>query len=118
MAANGEVAFGGARHTATLGECHRQIDAAVYRAVASELARFRPRGEEPREVACRKKVSDRASYDVTWMGAAGAKRAIHAAGGCRGGEGASLGAALRTLPERLGIAEWAQQKTYPGASRG
>lgn len=118
MAADGEVVFNGARHTAALGERRRKIDAAVYRAVAAELARFRPRAEEQREAACQVRVSDQASYDVTWIGAAGARRAIHTAGGCRDGEGAALEALLRTLPERLGIAEWAQQKTYPGTSRG
>ncbi|QNE31595.1 hypothetical protein F1C10_06395 [Sphingomonas sp. NBWT7] len=118
MAANGEVVFDDARHTAALGERRRKIDAAVYRAIAAELARFRPRAEEQREVACRVKVCDQASYDVTWTGAAGARHVIHAAGGCRDGEGAALEAVLRTLPKRLGIAEWAQQRTYPGTSRG
>lgn len=118
LAADATLVFDGARHTAALGERRKTIDQATYRAVAADLARFRPKDMGTRDVACQIVVSDQASYEVTWSDASGGQRTIRYAGGCREGEGAALEALLRALPERLGIADWAGQKTYPGATRG
>jgi hypothetical protein len=118
IAADGAVSFTGTRHTAVLGTRERQAKPQAYRAIASDLAPFRPAGGGMAAIQCAVEVSDMPTYTITWIDSAGQKAVATHRGGCREGKGQSLDAVLRELPQRLGIGEWMKQTTRPGVSRG
>jgi hypothetical protein len=118
LSSDGTVVFDGARHTAVLGERRTRVGEAVYRAVAADLARYRAPAGGERVIDCTMTVSDQAGFVMTWTDARGRLAKTRYPGGCREGDGQAFEVLIRGLPLRLGIADWAQQKTYPGATRG
>lgn len=114
----GEVVFNGERHTAVLGERRRSVGEATYRTVARDLGSYRPPSGSRGEVDCSAAVSDTSSLTLTWTDAAGRETVATVSTGCPGGRGRGLAEVLGTLPDRLGVAPWAKQKTREGASRG
>ncbi|MDF0488547.1 DUF6438 domain-containing protein [Sphingomonas sp. H39-1-10] len=118
VAADGAVAFTGTRHTAVLGTRERRVTPHVYRALAADLAPFRPADGSTAAVPCAVTISDMPTYTITWTGPAGQQTVATHRGGCREGEGRDLDIVLRALPQRLGIEEWMRQTTRPGVSRG
>ncbi|WP_442679900.1 DUF6438 domain-containing protein [Sphingomonas sp. ASY06-1R] len=118
VAPDGSVRFDGERHTAVLGARTRTVGTSGYRALARDLAPFRPADGSEATIACIAAVSDTSPYVVTWTNAAGRKTSASVQSGCPGGPGQLLVQRLRALPDRLGIADWAKQTTRPGASRG
>lgn len=118
LQSNGDVLFDGKRHTAIVGERRRNIPQATYRAIAADLARFRPAGSEPVPAACDAAISDTSSFTVTWRDAGGGQAITTTQRGCPGGPGHELNAILETVPERLGVADWAKQTTRAGEGRG
>lgn len=118
VASNGLVSFVGRRHTAILGERRRNVGADAYRAVADELAVYRPAAGTEARVECDAAISDTSPYTITWHGSDGQVTVATLQSRCPGGPGARLDAILRGLPSRLGIDGWARQTTRPGESRG
>ena len=118
IAADGAVAFTGERHTAVLGTRERRATPEVYRALAADLAPFRPADGSTAAVPCTVSITDMASYTITWTGATGQQTVATHRGGCREGAGHDLDVVLRALPQRLGIEDWMRQTTRPGVSRG
>lgn len=118
VAPDGALRFVGERHTAVIGERMKAIGAAASQALIRDLAPYRPATGSEAQIACTAMVSDTSSYTVTWEDRDGGKTVATVQDHCPGGPGQSLGALLRTLPTRLGIADWAKQVTRPGASRG
>lgn len=114
----GVVRFSGERHTAVLGKRERKGDPATSRALHAELRRFRPAAGTTAIVECTNAVSDTSSYKIIWTEPDGGQTTATAQRGCAGGPGRDLGAILESLPQRLGIAEWAQQTTRSGEPRG
>ncbi len=118
LSPRGDVTFIGTRHTAVLGTRNRQIDRATGRRIASALAPYRPAGGTTARVDCDAAVTDTPTYSISWTDSAGVQSTANHQGGCPSGKGHELDAVLRDLPTFLGIADWASQKTRPGASRG
>lgn len=118
VGADGLVVFDGERHTAIVGERRRSAGPQAYRALADDLAPFRPAPGTEGVVACEAAISDTSSYTITWTDAAGGKTVATHRSGCTGGPGHALDQVLHDLPTRLGISDWARQVTRPGASRG
>lgn len=118
ISSDGTVEFVGRRHTAVLGERRRAVDARVYREIANAVSEFRPTSGTETAVDCTSAVSDTSQYRITWTGSAGTRTSATVAGGCPGGAGRRLVELLQTLPTKFGIAEWTQQTTRPGESRG
>lgn len=114
----GVVTFEGERHTAVLGERHREGGAAAYRTLVADLAVYRPASGVTAQVPCAAAITDTSSYTLTWRGPDGRETVVTLQSGCAEGPARALGLLLRALPERLGIADWARQTTRPGASRG
>ena len=115
---DGTVAFRGQRHTAVVGERHNHVKPASYHRLVTALSAFRPTTGSTSQVACDATVSDTPSYTITWSGVQGRKTIATHQGGCPGGDGQRLDAVLREIPAQLGIADWLQQQTRPGVSRG
>ena len=118
LSPNGDVHFSGKRHTAEVGDRDRRSSPEVYRAVAGDLAAFRPADGTTERVPCTAAISDTSSYTITWITADGRRTVATHQRGCSGGPGHELDSVLASLPKRLGIAAWAQQTTRPGSSRG
>jgi hypothetical protein len=118
MTPDGFVRFDGERHTAVLGKRTRHAGVAGYRALAADLAAFRPANGTEAVLECPAAVTDTSPYTVTWTDAAGHKTTATVQSGCPGGPGRELAQLLRGLPNRLGIAAWAKQTTRPGTPRG
>lgn len=118
VAHDGMLRFVGERHTTVIGERTKTIGAAASQALIRDLAPYRPATGSETQVACTAAVSDTSSYTVTWESRDGGKTVATVQDHCPGGPGQSLGALLRTLPTRLGVADWAKQVTRPGVSRG
>ncbi|AOH84926.1 hypothetical protein AWL63_14120 [Sphingomonas panacis] len=118
VAADGAVVFTGERHTAVLGTRERRAAPDVYRALAADLAPFRPADGSTTAVPCTVSITDMATYTITWTGAAGQQTVATHRGGCREGAGRDLDVVLRAVPQRLGIEDWMRQTTRPGVSRG
>jgi hypothetical protein len=118
LSPNGDVHFSGKRHTAKVGDRDRRSSPEVYRAVAGDLASFRPANGTTERVPCTAAISDTSSYTITWTAADGRRTVATHQRGCSGGPGHVLDSILASLPKRLGIAAWAQQTTRPGSSRG
>lgn len=114
----GAVSFDGQRHTAVLGEQHRQVQREVYQALAHDLEPFRPTPGTEANVPCDAAISDTSTYTITWVDPKGGKTVARHHSGCNGGPGQALDQVLRGLPERLGVQAWTQQTTRPGVSRG
>jgi hypothetical protein len=114
----GKVGFSGERHTAVLGARERDAGADVYRALARDLAPFRPADGQTAAVECEAAISDTSRYTITWIKPDGSKTEATHQRGCSGGPGKALDAILRDMDQRLGIADWAKQTTRPGVSRG
>ena len=114
----GLVQFTGTRHTAVLGHRIREVGPGAYVDVAKDLLRFRPATGTETVVECGAAVSDTSSFTVTWTSTGGTKTVAKVQSGCPSGPGKALGALLRDLPLRLGIAGWAKQTTRPEVSRG
>lgn len=115
---DGAVHFVGRRHTAVLGEKSRSAGVGAYRALARDLAPFRPADGTEARVECIAAVSDTSDYTVTWTATAGRKTTATVQSGCPGGPGQALVKLLREVETRLGIADWAKQETRPGMPRG
>ena len=115
---DGTVDFVGQRHTAALGERRGRVGAASYRALLTDLSAFRPVTGTTVQIECTAAVTDTPSYTITWSDPDSRKTIATHQGGCPGGAGQRLDAVLQSLPDRLGIAEWMQQVTRPGVSRG
>lgn len=118
LSPNGDVHFSGKRHTAEVGDRDRRSSPEVYRAVADDLATFRPADGTTEHVPCAAAISDTSSYTITWTAADGRRTVGTHQRGCSGGPGQALDSVLATLPNRLGVAAWARQTTRPGSSRG
>jgi len=118
LSADGAVAFTGARHTAVLGSRERRTTPETYRAVAADLAPFRPADGTTAEVPCAIAMSDMPTYTITWTDTNGGQTVATHKGGCRDGAGQDLDVVLHGVPERLGIEAWMHQTTRPGVSRG
>lgn len=118
LAPNGDVRFSGKRHTAELGDRAGHTSVQTYRAVAGDLAPFRPADGTTQRVECTAAISDTASYTITWTAADGRRAVATHQAGCQDGPGRALDGVLATLPQRLGVAAWARQTTRPGSSRG
>lgn len=118
IAPGGAVSFSGTRHTAILGERRRETGGQTYRALAEDLAPFRPVDGTSARVQCDAAISDTSSYTITWTGPDGRQTIATHQRGCSSGPGQVLDGVLQTLTTRLGIADWAKQMTRPGESRG
>jgi hypothetical protein len=114
----GDVHFSGKRHTAFVGDRDRTGGAAVYGALARDLATFRPADGTTAQVECTAAISDTSSYTIIWTAADGRMTVATHQRGCIGGPGKALDGVLAKLPGDLGIADWAKQTTRPGLSRG
>jgi hypothetical protein len=114
----GDVHFSGKRHTAFVGDRDRTGGAAVYGALARDLATFRPADGTTAQVECTAAISDTSSYTIIWTAADGRKTVATHQRGCIGGPGKALDGVLAKLPGDLGIADWAKQTTRPGLPRG
>jgi len=118
IAPTGAVTFNGMRHTVVLGERQRAAGEASYRALAADLAPYRPQTGTTATVECEAAISDTSTYTITWTDPRGGKTVARHQRGCRGGPGQALDGLLQDLPARLGIEDWAKQITRPGESRG
>jgi hypothetical protein len=114
----GTVTFVGERHTAVIGTRTREAGAATQAEIATTLAVFRPTTGATTDTICETRISDQQHYTLTWTAANGATTVLNHDKGCRSAQNDALNAALQALPQRLGIGDWAQQTTRPGASRG
>ena len=118
VASDGTVIFSGEKHTAVLGERRRAAGRDVYRAIALELAPFRPADGTIARVECDAAISDTSSYTITWTGQNGRQTVATHQRGCSSGPGKALDQLLGSLPKQLGIDAWAEQTTRPGTPRG
>lgn len=118
IAPDGTVRFSGKRHTALIGDRQHGGDAAGYRAIAAQLAPFRPASGTTAPVECGAAVSDTSGYTITWTAPDGTTTVATHRLGCPSGPGQALDTVLATLPARLGIADWAKQTTRPDEPRG
>jgi hypothetical protein len=118
IASGDTVIFAGKRHTAVLGDRSRQVPAETFRKVAADLAPFRPTTGTEAEVPCETQITDTSVYTITWIDVDGQRTVARHQSRCSGGPGRALDAVLGSLPERLGIADWAKQTIREGASRG
>lgn len=118
VGSDGVVSFVGKRHTAVLGERRRKVGSGAYRALAQELAAFRPASGTEERVQCDAEISDTSAYTVRWQRSDGDATVATSQSHCRSGPAARLDAILRGLPGRLGVGEWARQTTRPGEPRG
>lgn len=115
---DGRIFFDGKRHTAVLGKRSLQGGPALYRELAKELLPYRPTTAAETAIDCSAAVSDTSTFTVTWTDMEGAARSAKVESGCPGGPGAVLVKTLRTMPMRLGVADWAKQTTRPDTPRG
>lgn len=118
IAPEGTVQFEGLRHVAVLGEKQRKADSRTYRALAAELAPYRPASGTSVAVECESAISDTSLYTITWTDPSGRQTVATHHRGCRGGKGQQLDSVLEGIPALLEIAEWTRQITRPGATRG
>lgn len=118
ITSDGEVAFDGVRHTAVLGHKALKLDAGAYRALAAELAPYRPAGGTTEATACETRISDQQHYKIIWTARDGTKTTLDHDRGCRSERNNALNAILQGAPKQLGIDEFARQLTRPGVSRG
>lgn len=116
--AAGTVAFDGERHTAVLGRKVRVGGPDAYREIESALATYRPATGATIQTSCDQQISDSSNYVVTWSRPDGTVTTLRHDKGCRSERNDALNAALQSLPQRLGIQDWAAQTTRPGVSRG
>lgn len=118
IAPEGAVRFQGLRHTVVLGEMRREAGNGSYRALAAELAPYRPVSGTSAAVECDTAISDTSIYTITWSDPTGRQTVATHHRGCRVGKGQRLDAILDGVPAQLGIEGWARQVTRPGATRG
>jgi hypothetical protein len=114
----GHVAYSGTRNTAVIGTKAREAGTRGYRAIASVLAGYRPAEGTTAETQCEQRRTDQQHYVITWTKADGTKTVLQHDKGCMSQKNEALNHALDALPAKLGIADWTQQKTLPGATRG
>lgn len=115
---NGSVAFDGDRNTAALGRHVRPVTPAARQTAVIALAPFRPTTGTAAQTTCDQRISDQSTTKLVWRAPDGTVTSLTHDKGCRSARNAELESALRALPATLGIEEWTQQTTRPGASRG
>ncbi len=115
---SGHVTFVGERHTAVAGKMEREAGPAAYRAVASALADYRPADGTTAQTQCEQERTDHSSYGIIWTKPDGTRTVLSHDLGCISPRNEALNKALYAIPAQLGVAEWTQQKTETGASRG
>ncbi|TPG52048.1 DUF6438 domain-containing protein [Sphingomonas glacialis] len=118
ITSHGQVTFDGLRHTATLGRKSLTLDAAAYRAFATQLASYRPAAGTTAETACTTRISDQQHYRIVWTTSDGTVTTLEHDRGCRSERNDALNAVLQGAAEHLKIDEFARQLTRPGFSRG
>ncbi len=94
------------------------VSASSYSALARDLAKFRPTSGIEATADCIAAVSDTSPLTVAWVDRVGRRTTVTVQSGCSGGPGYKLVQVLRTVPRRLGVAEWSRQMTRAGATRG
>ncbi|PNU04423.1 DUF6438 domain-containing protein [Novosphingobium guangzhouense] len=114
----GRVDFTGKRHTAVIGPRAHSISRATYEQVRRALAALRPHTGEQATHACSEAATDMSSITVEWIGADGARTSLTYNMGCRSPEGSAMARTVDEQLGRLGVTDWAAQKTWPGDSRG
>lgn len=115
---DGAIIYTGEQHTEVLGERRRAVGTDVYTSLAAELAIYRPADGSTIRIECATAITDTSIYTITWQKPDGGKAVATHQSRCSGGPGKTLDALLQTLPERLGIDDWARQVTRPGTPRG
>lgn len=118
MTPSGEAIYKVERNTVVLGERRRQAGPGLYRAVAHELADFRPADGSTTTLPCDASITDTSRYTISWTDGAGRETQATHQTGCAGGPGKAFDVLLRATPARLGIAPRAKQTTQPCSSRG
>jgi hypothetical protein len=115
---SGHVTYTGERHTTLVGVAERESGSGAYKAAASALAAYRPADGMTAQTQCDQRMSDQQNYRITWKKADGTQTVLEHDKGCRSVRNDELNKVLEGLPTKLGIADWAKQKTEAGASRG
>jgi hypothetical protein len=118
LSPGGTVSFEGKRHTTVLGVRTREAGPMAYAQVSALLAPFRPTSGTTAKTTCEVEASDGSTYQIIWSMGDGRRTVLDHGLGCRSASNDRLNEALRQIPEKLGIADWSQQISRPGAPRG
>ncbi len=89
-----------------------------YRAIAAKLATFKPASGQTADTQCEQRISDQQHYRIVWIATDGTETVLQHDKGCRSSANDQLNKVLESLPQTLGISDWAKQETRPGVSRG
>ncbi|WAC46785.1 DUF6438 domain-containing protein [Asticcacaulis sp. SL142] len=118
MTPQGLVSYDGERHTAVLGARTLDKGPRGYRAVSQKLSAFKPTRGQTADTQCEQRISDQQHYRIVWTAADGTETVLQHDKGCRSPANDQLNKVLESLPQTLGISDWAKQETRPGVSRG
>jgi len=114
---SGHVTFVGERHTAVVGKMEREAGPAAYNTVASALKAYRPAEGTTARTQCDQQATDHSTYGITWTKPDGTRTVLGHDLGCFSPRNTALNKVLQAIPAELGVTDWTQQKTEPGAER-
>ena len=115
---SGHVTFVGERHTSVVGKMEREAGPAAYNTVAAALAAYRPADGTSAQTQCDRQATDQSGYGIIWTRPDGTRTVLGHNLGCESPRNTELNKVLWAIPAELGVADWTQQKTEPGAGRG
>jgi len=114
----GRVDFRGERHTTVLGPRSHSAGRAAYEEVRRALAPLRPASGREKVYPCSAAATDMSLITLEWISSGGQRTALTYRMGCRDEGGRKLEEAVDAALLRLGVRDWAAQKTLPGVPRG
>lgn len=107
--ASGATYFNGERHTRISGAQKINNKAAVFTAVQSRLAQWKPdTGVTQPPLDCEPRAADLPQYTVIWTNAAYEQSVLEHDTGCHSDTGRQLTQTLESLDVLLGVAPWAR----------